>query len=208
MSESYGRELLIIFTRNPVLGQCKTRLARTVGDQAALDIYRFLLRHTEQITRPLPVDKWVCYSDKPIPDDLWNELYFEKKVQMGNTLGERMKGAFSEGFAAGYDRICIIGSDMYDLNTQDIHAAFRILESCGAVIGPAQDGGYYLLGLKNQVPGIFENKEWGSDTVFTETIAHFNKMTYGILPVKNDVDYYEDIKDVEAFRPFLTNIGL
>ena len=135
-------DLLIIFTRNPELGKCKTRLASKIGNQPALDIYRFLLDHTVNITEQLNVKKQVYYSEEIWLKDIWNEQRYEKKLQVGTHLGERMKNAFTNGFVNGYERIIIIGSDMYDLSSEDIKNAFNILKKYNFVIGPAEDGGY------------------------------------------------------------------
>lgn len=208
MSDPQKTDLLLIFIRNPVLGQCKTRLARTVGDRVALDIYTFLLRHTAEIARKVDAERWVYYSDEIVTEDMWGPSEFVKKRQLGSDLGARMLNAFKEGFAAGFDRICVIGSDLYELSEGEIEAAFSMLQYSEAVIGPAEDGGYYLLGMKRLLPGVFEQKQWGGDHVFADTVAGFSNLAYTVLPVRNDVDYYEDIKDVEAFRPFLKNLNL
>ena len=100
--------LLLIFTRNPELGKCKTRLAATVGDQAALDIYNFLLQHTAKVTSQLSCDKAVYYSEEIWQDDVWDANTYEKKLQEGSDLGEKMINAFKEGFAAGYKNIIVI----------------------------------------------------------------------------------------------------
>tara|TARA_R100001369_G_scaffold92817_1_gene140125 strand:+ start:5017 stop:5628 length:612 start_codon:yes stop_codon:yes gene_type:complete len=202
---SHPKDLLIIFTRNPELGRCKTRLAATVGDVSALNIYKFLLNHTKNITQNLNIAKWVYYSDDIWENDIWDRSVYEKKVQSGNDLGERMSNAFIEGFNAGYEKIIIIGSDMYDLNENDLLEAFNLLDHHDYVIGPAIDGGYYLLGMKVFNPAVFEDKIWGSDTVLQDTIQDLNNMNYGLLAAKNDIDYFEDIKDIEIFRTFLKN---
>ncbi|MDX1328968.1 MAG: TIGR04282 family arsenosugar biosynthesis glycosyltransferase [Arenibacter sp.] len=197
------KNLLLIFTRNPVLGKCKTRLAASIGNEAALNIYKFLLLHTQKITTDLEVDKWVCYSDYINEDDLWNPNTYLKKVQRGTDLGERMGNAFDDGFKEGYQNIIVIGSDMYDLNESELKAAFEALDSNDYVVGPALDGGYYLLGMKTPTPELFKNKSWGTDTVLKNTLAHLKDEEYFLLSPKNDIDYYEDIKDIAAFKPFL-----
>ncbi|MCK0188825.1 TIGR04282 family arsenosugar biosynthesis glycosyltransferase [Arenibacter sp. F20364] len=202
---THPKDLLIIFTRNPELGKCKTRLAATVGDLAALNIYNFLLDHTKNITKGLNVTKWVCYSDDIWEDDLWDNQVYEKKVQSGNDLGERMGNAFKDGFNAGYEKIIIIGSDMYDLNENDLLEAFNFLGHRDYVIGPAIDGGYYLLGMNVYNPALFNNKTWGTDTVLEATLQDLNNENHGLLAPKNDIDYFEDIKDIEIFRTFLKN---
>ncbi|MDC6351213.1 TIGR04282 family arsenosugar biosynthesis glycosyltransferase [Zeaxanthinibacter sp. PT1] len=200
------RSLLLIFTRNPELGKCKTRLAATIGDEAALNIYKFLLQHTENVTRDLSLTKWVCYSEAINPDDHWDTDYFKKKLQMGNDLGERMENAFRAGFKAGYKHIAIIGSDLYDLSSKDIMNAFELLKNSEAVIGPAKDGGYYLLGMNKIQPAVFKNKDWGTDSVLEATCRDLKSLDITKLEVRNDVDVYDDIAEVPAFQPFLKHI--
>lgn len=198
------KNLLIIFTRNPELGKCKTRLAATIGDNAALDVYVFLLEHTVKITTPLDVTKRIYYSEKLRDNDLWDPALYEKHLQRGDDLGQRMLGAFREGFEAGYEHICIIGSDMYDMDSLELDQAFTELKYHDAVVGPATDGGYYLLGLNQIISSVFRNKAWGTDTVLEQTLTDLKSLKIALLQEKNDVDYYEDIKDIEAFQPFLT----
>ena len=197
------KELLIIFTRNPELGKCKTRLAATIGDVAALEIYKYLLAHTASITEDLLVHKEVHYSDEIHHNDIWNDSIFRKKSQKGYDLGERMKNAFKAGFKDGYDKIIIIGSDMYDLSPQDLEHAFTALSVNDYVLGPAEDGGYYLLGMKKLNNSLFENKKWGTNTVLNDTLNNLLNENIELLPFRNDIDYYEDIKDIRVFDQFL-----
>lgn len=197
---------LIIFTRNPELGKGKRRLAATVGDQAALDIYTFLLHHTQHITHDLEVTKQVWYSEKVHLNDTWDNIMYDKYVQEGDDLGIRMEHAFHLAFQ-NHDRVIIIGSDMYDMSQADLENAFHQLESHDVVIGPAEDGGYYLLGFtKKLVKGIFKNKKWGTETVLEKTLNDLKNVNYARLETRNDVDYYEDIEDIPAFQQFLKHI--
>ncbi len=198
------KNVLMIFTRNPELGKCKTRLAATVGDQAALDIYKFLLQHTVRITKELDVTIEVHYSVKVREHDLWDPKIYTKKQQSGDDLGQRMENAFAAGFANGYQHIIIIGSDMYDLSQKDIEDAFHALASHDYVIGPAEDGGYYLFGMKSLNSQVFKNKVWGTETVLEDTLKDLQKQNIKLLEERNDVDYYEDIKDIAAFQQFLS----
>ena len=198
--------LLLIFTRNPELGKCKTRLAATVGDQAALDIYNFLLQHTAKVTSQLSCDKAVYYSEEIWQDDVWDANTYEKKLQEGSDLGEKMINAFKEGFAAGYKNIIVIGSDLYDIHPEDLNHAFEQLGEHDFVVGPAEDGGYYLLGMNKLLPALFTNKKWGTDDVLQSTLQDLQKETYFLLEEKNDVDYFEDIKDIPAFDPFIKHV--
>lgn len=201
-----SKDLLLILTRNPELGKCKTRLAAKVGDSAALDIYKFLLDKTVSFTKDLKVEKWVYYSEEIWKEDIWDNKLYQKKLQVGNDLGERMMNAFKEGFQAGFEHIIIIGSDMYHLNQSDLEEAFSKFKNHNFVVGPAEDGGYYLLGMKSLKKELFQNKEWGTSSVLAGTLSDIEDEKIALLEEKNDVDYYEDIKDIEAFTPFLKHI--
>ena len=198
--------LLLIFTRNPELGKCKTRLAATVGNETALDIYKFLLKHTASISENLAFDKQVYYSEEVWEDDVWDPKIFLKKLQQGIDLGERMHNAFKEGFKDGYKKICIIGSDMHDLSQANLEEAFAKLEENDFVIGPAEDGGYYLLGMKMLHKQLFQDKAWGTGNVLKHTLENLEGKKFSELPTRNDVDLYEDIKDIDAFQPFFKNL--
>ena len=201
-----SKNLLLIFTRNPELGKCKTRLAVTVGNENALAIYQFLLGHTVAITKETEAAKQVWYSEEIWANDIWASTIYEKRLQVGHHLGERMANAFQSAFASGYERVIIIGSDMYDLNRSDIENAFTMLNKTDFVIGPATDGGYYLLGMKTFKPELFEHKNWGSATVLEMTLNDLKNENIHLLDARNDVDVYDDIKDIAAFQPYLKNI--
>jgi rSAM/selenodomain-associated transferase 1 len=198
-----SKKALIIFTRNPELGKVKTRLAKSVGDESALEIYKFLLKHTVSITQNLNVDKYVFYSETIHRDDFWNPDIFRKKLQTGTHLGQRMENAFAELFGMGYEKVLIVGSDIFELEQKDIENAFTVLDTTETVLGPATDGGYYLLGMKAPNAKIFQNKNWGTSTVLKETLADLNPTKYVLLEARNDVDYFEDIKEIDAFQQFL-----
>ncbi|MGB5361646.1 MAG: TIGR04282 family arsenosugar biosynthesis glycosyltransferase [Eudoraea sp.] len=195
--------LLLIFTRNPKLGKCKTRLAAVIGDQAALDIYMILLRHTAEITKDLNCSKEVYYSEEISENDLWDKDNYAKQLQEGNDLGERMYNAFKSGFQKGYKKIIIIGSDIYDLNSETIEAGFNSLENSDFVIGPAADGGYYLIGMKTLNHEIFLNKNWGTETVLEDTLSNLTHKEIQLLQIKNDIDVYEDLKEFDVFQSFV-----
>ena len=200
-----NKNLLIIFTRNPEPGKCKTRLAKTIGDNAALEIYKFLLEHTVNITKDLNCSKTVYYSESITVNDIWSNHIYKKQVQIGNDLGERMLNAFQGGFNAGYENIIIIGSDMYELATNDIQTAFDCLKENDFVLGPAKDGGYYLLGMKSlKNKKLFQNKDWGTNTVLKSTLQDLKNDRITLLSERNDVDTYDDIKDNIIFKKFYT----
>lgn len=198
-----SKNLLLIFTRNPELGKVKTRLAKTVGDKTALDIYLFLLQKTKEVTKSITCDKTVYYSEKIIEDDLWNRSNYQKREQFGKDLGEKMKNAIDDGFKKRYTKIIVIGSDLFDLKPSLINDAFEKLDNNDVVIGPATDGGYYLIGLKKLHLKIFENKNWGTSTVREDTLKNLEKVNVHLLPMLNDIDVIEDIKNHSAFTKFL-----
>jgi hypothetical protein len=189
------KNLLIIFYRNPELGKVKTRLAKTLGDEKALAIYLKLSSHTRAITENLAIDKVIYYSNFVDTEDVWPNTTFQKKLQNGNDLGEKMNNAFVEGFQSGYERVCIIGTDCLELSKDIIQQAFDQLVCYDVVIGPAKDGGYYLLGMKKPMPELFKNKAWSSDTVATDTIQNFKdlSLSYAQLAVLTDVDEEKDL---------------
>lgn len=198
-----SKKAIIIFTRNPELGKVKTRLAKTVGDESALSIYKFLLKHTVDITKNLNVDKYVFYSETIHRDDMWDMNIFRKKLQEGNDLGERMENAFAEILGMGYEKVLIVGSDIYELTQKNIETAYDALQTSHFVVGPAKDGGYYLLGMRELKPEVFLNKDWGTDTVLEDTLKDLKHEKYILLAEMSDVDYYEDIRNVPIFKRFL-----
>lgn len=184
---------LIIFVKNPIAGQVKTRIARTVGDEKAVAVYQELLRHTQTITQPLPDRKTVYYGDFINPDDGWNG--YDKQLQRSPAdLGERMQAAFAQEFSAGADRVVIIGSDCLALTTEHIRLAFDALDQADIVIGPATDGGYYLLGMKQPQPFLFENMPWSQPELFqlTELAILQNGLTVELLETLTDIDEWAD----------------
>ena len=198
-----SKNLLIVFTRNPELGKVKTRLAKTVGNAIALKIYTFLLEKTRDIAVQVSADKAVYYSVKVRENDIWDTNNFQKHQQVGEDLGIRMLHAFKNGFKAGYEKVMIIGSDLYDLTAETIENAFIALEDNEVVIGPAEDGGYYLLGMNSLEEKVFKNKNWGTETVRKNTLEELKDKKVFLLGELNDVDVFEDIEHHPAFQTFL-----
>ena len=188
------KNALIIFVRNPERGKVKTRLAADVGNEKALDIYKELLQHTFNIASQVKADKFIFYHEKILQHDIWNAFDFHKKLQDSGDLGDKMKTAFQELFTIGYKEVIIIGSDCLQLTPAIIEDGFTMLKENDAVIGPAKDGGYYLLGMGTLQEFIFENKAWSTASVFAQTMANLqqHQLTVGLLPQLTDVDTEED----------------
>jgi rSAM/selenodomain-associated transferase 1 len=187
--------LLIIFYRNPQLGKVKSRLAATMGEGKALAVYLMLSGHVREITTSLNTDKVVYYSNYIDTEDGWSNEIYHKRLQHGEGLGKRMKAAFAESFDDGYHEVIIIGTDCLELTTDILKEAFKELKTHDVVIGPAKDGGYYLLGMKRLHSEFFENKTWSTDSVFTDTLNDIKELglTYHELPVISDVDEETDL---------------
>jgi rSAM/selenodomain-associated transferase 1 len=194
------KSALIIFVRNPVLGKVKTRIAKDMGDNAALEIYKQLITHTHSITNSLDLDRYIFYADYVNENDVWENSIYQKELQSGNDLGERMYNAFELLFSKGYKKVCIIGSDCFELSKDIIEEGFNLLESNDAVIGPSLDGGYYLIGMSTFIPQVFQNKNWSTDTVYSDTLSDFSKyhISHYTLPELSDVDNADDCKRYSA----------
>lgn len=192
---------LIIFVRNPEKGKVKTRLAKAIGDEQATALYRKMLLYTREVTKGLNADKCVYYSENVNNNDLWDNMVFDKHLQQGEDVGERMQNAFAEAFAAGKQRVIIIGSDCIELETYMIKEAFAVLESNDVVLGPAKDGGYYLIGMRKFLPTLFEDKTWSTPDVLMDTILDLKKMDakYYLLKTLNDIDTIEDLDGLDKF---------
>lgn len=189
--------VLLIFTKNLIKGTVKTRIAKDVGDEMALQIYKLLLAHTRDLVADLAVKKYVFYNRFIPKKDEWNPNVFEKRLQVTGDLGTKMSAAFQKTFEQGYEKVVIIGSDCADLQQQHVQIAFEALTTHDFVIGPAQDGGYYLLGMKAFYPSLFQNKQWSTANVLATTIQNIVelKKSYYLLPELSDVDFYQDVPE-------------
>ena len=189
---------LIIFVKNVELGKVKTRLAKDIGDENALAIYKELLIHTYNVSKSVETERRVFYSDYVQNMDLFDERLFEKYVQVNNPdLGERMYEAFKLSFGEWAEQVLIIGSDCYELTHEIINEAYDALNRADFVLGPAKDGGYYLLGMNKLHKDVFKGKEWSGENVLLDTIIDIenSKHTLELLPTLSDIDVVGDLPD-------------
>jgi rSAM/selenodomain-associated transferase 1 len=191
--------LLIIFARNPVLGKVKTRLARDVGAEKALEVYLKLLEHAHKTADQVDCTKHVYYTDGVDEFGLLDYFKFEKRIQEGSDLGERMHNAIKSGLDEGFQNVIIIGSDCIEITPQLIEDAFEALSSHDCVLGPANDGGYYLIGMSDLHPGLFKDKKWSSADVLLDSILDLQNegLTYKLLATLNDIDTKDDLDQVK-----------
>jgi uncharacterized protein len=190
---------LLIFIRNAQLGKVKTRLASEIGDEMALRVYKKLLDVTRDACSQVDSDRLVFYSDHIDPEDAWGAGLFKKMVQNGPGLGERMAHAFHHALLhAGYKKAVIIGSDCADLSPTIMQHAFDALDQHDLVLGPALDGGYYLLGMKVPNAALFEDMVWSTDQVALQTKAKAEQLglTVFLLQPLRDIDQLDDLKAI------------
>ncbi|AYV57126.1 TIGR04282 family arsenosugar biosynthesis glycosyltransferase [Leptospira kmetyi] len=190
-----SKEALILFLRNPVAGQVKTRLAQILGNEAALAVYEQLVELTQKQVNVLDLPIRLYFDSIPeFVSNKWGNK-FSAHLQTGQDLGSRMANAFLETFETGAEKTVIIGSDCPDLETKHIREAFSALDQSDVVLGPAVDGGYYLLGTKSHSPELFEGIPWSTDRVFGITLEklQLSRKNVWILPKLNDVDEASDL---------------
>ena len=187
-----NKTLVIVFVKNIQLGKVKTRLAKTIGNKAAFQVYTELVKLTENTTKNLQNDVHIYFSET-VTDNLWKNHY--KTTQEGNHLGERMKNAFKKSFKAGYKRVVLIGTDLPDINKTHITKGLDLLKQNDVVFGPAEDGGYYLIGLSKMHDFIFDNKPWSQPNLLAETRHELNlkNIKFSTLVTLNDIDVYNDL---------------
>ncbi|UZR94379.1 TIGR04282 family arsenosugar biosynthesis glycosyltransferase [Chondrinema litorale] len=195
----YQHEVLIIFTKNPALGKVKTRLAKTIGDQKALAVYNQLLQLTQKTTATLPYLKIVYYDNFVDENDIWLNNSYSKKLQKKGSLGEKMYDAIDTAFNNKASKVVIIGSDCPEISPKIIIEAFNSLNKFDTVIGPANDGGYYLLGMSKFIPDVFKNKNWSTSTVKHDTISDLKNLNKSIhfLPELTDIDKEADYEKLK-----------
>jgi uncharacterized protein len=196
-----GKEALIIFAKNPQPGKVKTRLAKFIGLKAALKCYIELLTQTYKNTKHIKPVKFLFLSDF-IDNEMFDSSYI-KVLQKGKNLGEKMDSAFDHVFELGYEKICIIGTDCPELDENIIQSAFNGLDENDIVLGPANDGGYYLLGMKDRNKFLFDDSiMWSTNKVLSHTIDIIsqNSKNHFTLPELSDVDTIKDYINHTGFE--------
>ena len=188
---------LIIMTKYPEPGKTKTRLIPVLGSQGAADLHRQLGLNTIEVAAEFDPEIRYAGGDADRMRNWLGDFRFVN--QGGGDLGDRMLRAFADGFANDSlgccDRMVMIGTDCPEIDTALIRNAFAMLLTTDLVLGPATDGGYYLIGMRSFYPQLFRTIVWSTETVFAETlaIANQNQISYQLLPTLSDIDRPEDL---------------
>lgn len=193
-------EALLVFARHPEKGKVKTRLARGIGDTKALAVYEAMLAATlllahAQAKRGRAVGIWVDPPDRlETFRGSWGKD-LDCRPQPQGPLGERLAVAEAETRREGASRVVLIGSDCPQLEERHLEEAFATLRTAPSVLGPALDGGYYLIGLSREIPGIFEGIPWSTPAVLARTLEKLERsgIRPELLETLSDVDEAKDL---------------
>jgi rSAM/selenodomain-associated transferase 1 len=204
MQRSRHKEQVLVFTRYPQPGSTKTRLAKVLGNRGAAALQKKLTEKTlARVRQFLQKNRAAAavYHEGGSREEMlqWLGPDLDYLAQPDGDLGQRLTGAFREAFGQGYFRVVIIGADCPDLLASHIEEAFSILRSQDLVIGPATDGGYYLIGLSRPEPALFAAIPWGAGNVLEKTleIAEQKGLSLAQLETLSDVDRPEDLQHLD-----------
>ena len=186
---------VFIFCRYPEQGRVKTRIASECGDAAALAIYGKMLKAVFNNLKQSDYSFEIHHTGGSRDEiEFWLEK-MDSRPQAEGDLGAKLSYAVENWFETETEPLVIIGSDQIEIDNAVLIEAEKILQSKDIVLGPAEDGGYYLVGMTKAQIEIFKDISWGTETVLAETVQKLNDngLTYGLLPVKSDIDYLKDV---------------
>ena len=194
---------LLFFIKSPEKGKVKSRLASVIGDKPAANLYRDFITQMLSTLRRGDFPFHICFYPhnalKGVKKWLGDQHHYIP--QKGKDLGERMSNAFRKAFDTGFKRVVLVGSDIPDLPLKVIEEAFISLKEEDAAIGPAYDGGYYLIGFKEKTfsPQVFERMAWGTERVFEDTMKVLKNLNQRVhtLPYLRDIDTVDDLKNID-----------
>lgn len=188
---------ILVFTKVPELGKVKTRLAKTTGNETAVAVYKKLLQHTHEVVSKSSDHLKVFYGGHIPSPDPWFPNATNRFLQPDGDLGDRMWHGVETSAQQGASKIILLGCDCPTLSKSHIQQAFEQLNSNDIVIGPANDGGYYLLGMKTPTSYLFENMPWSTEKLLEVTLEKIkeNNHTYHLLETLSDLDYWEDLPE-------------
>ncbi len=190
---------LIVFVKYPTPGQVKTRLAHDIGTVNAAAIYSDMAtKLVDDLSRSQAYELKIYFDPPHKIDQCSTWLGVAPPIlypQQGSSLGERISNAFNNEFSSRASKVVIIGTDCIDVTESIIIDALNILDSNQVVIGPAHDGGYYLLGLDRYLPRLFDDIDWSTESVLEQTLTKVKTLglTHKMLPALNDIDTVDDL---------------
>ena len=194
------KRCVLLFVKLPEKGRVKSRLALHIGEDMAVRLYEHMVLDVIDLLKRGCFPFQICFTPPGARDQMTGWLGHEHLLvpQQGDNLGDRMEEAFNSVFAGEVEVALLIGSDIPGLTADVLDEAFTALVTNDAVIGPADDGGYYLIGFRKKSfePGVFHDMVWSTGTVFRETMDKLNdaSLKVQVLPELTDVDTVEDLK--------------
>lgn len=184
-------EKVVLLAKRPQLGRVKTRLAATIGEEAALVVYKELLAHTFHALLETDINVAIYLTGR---GEITIPRSFELKDQTNGDIGERMHHAIEDALKEA-NKVVLVGSDIPEISSAIISDAMSALSDVDVVLGPSEDGGYYLIGMKKANAHLFDNMEWSVATVFEETLKRCSaeKLIVHLCPTLYDLDDEKDL---------------
>jgi rSAM/selenodomain-associated transferase 1 len=204
--ETAPNHMLLVFVKYPEPGKVKTRLARDIGKDKAARIYSVMAKTVVHNVSKSREYKTMIFFDPPERKSGF-ESWLQNNghnlfPQKGKSLGEKMANAFSKAFSLGAEKVVIIGTDCVEISDEIISQVFDKLHKVDVVLGPAEDGGYYLLGLKEPIPEIFSDIHWSTNLVLNQTLEKLVEkgLKFKLLKTLRDVDTAGDLNNELLFK--------
>ena len=199
---NHNNNCLLLFVKSPIKGQVKTRLAAQTDGDLVVELYKCFVDDMISLVENLDVHLEICFYPANTKST-FSEWLGEQHCytpQTGDNLGERLRNAFGNAFEEGFSNVVAIGTDSPDLPVHYLIESFEVLDTHDTVIGPANDGGYYLIGFSKEkfTPEAFDNISWSTDSVFEQTVSilkRHGRKVY-LLPLWHDVDTIADLKSL------------
>lgn len=193
-----SRNALIIFTREPEPGKTKTRLMPYLSGENCAELHRCMLKDISNEMKAADADVVVAYTGGHAGPAFLRKTFGRNTLfigQRGDGIGARMQNAVSDALDLGYSKAVLIGTDIPEIDAETVDTAFETLDDCDVVIGPTEDGGYYLIGMKEVRPEAFNVKLYGTGSVLSETVTsmHAAGIRIGFADTYSDIDVPEDI---------------
>jgi rSAM/selenodomain-associated transferase 1 len=201
MSGRPEKNKLIIFVKYPEPGRVKSRIASEIGAEKAAGVYSLMAETIIEKVSKTDAHETIIFFDPPEREKeiiawLGNSVR-SYEHQRGTTIGDKMSNAFLSGFSSGAEKAVLIGTDIPEITADTVRAAFKGLDETDVVLGPAEDGGYYLIGLRQPEPRLFSGISWSTNVVLAQTIDRIEELSleYYQLETLRDIDTYDDISE-------------